>query len=124
MVTNLDASGYPGIKVPAHMNQNVVPAVAGAAPIPGERLETLLFDRILCDVPCSGDGTIRKNMGIWKSWLPMDGNGLHAYVRLLLAQVCADTAQAAATHSLARDEHAEEHWPDRVLDVLAQPGRE
>ena len=30
---------------------------------------------------CSGDGTIRKNMGIWKSWQPMDGNGLHGYVR-------------------------------------------
>jgi len=28
-------------------------------------------------VPCSGDGTIRKNIGIWKSWQPNDGNGLH-----------------------------------------------
>ena len=24
------------------------------------------FDRILCDVPCSGDGTFRKNLGLWK----------------------------------------------------------
>jgi len=23
--------------------------------------DTLRFDRILCDVPCSGDGTVRKN---------------------------------------------------------------
>ncbi|KAJ7098390.1 S-adenosyl-L-methionine-dependent methyltransferase [Mycena epipterygia] len=63
MVTNLDASIYPGIKVPSASNRT--------------KLETLLFDRILCDVPCSGDGTMRKNLGIWKTWQPMDGNGLH-----------------------------------------------
>ncbi|KAF8880014.1 S-adenosyl-L-methionine-dependent methyltransferase [Infundibulicybe gibba] len=66
MVTNLDASIYPGLKVPASINGGN-----------DQRLESLLFDRILCDVPCSGDGTIRKNMGIWKKWQAMDGNGLH-----------------------------------------------
>ncbi|KAJ7484547.1 S-adenosyl-L-methionine-dependent methyltransferase [Mycena latifolia] len=63
LVTNLDASIYPGIKVPSASNP--------------QKMETLLFDRILCDVPCSGDGTMRKNLGIWKTWQPMDGNGLH-----------------------------------------------
>ncbi|QRV81856.1 hypothetical protein RhiJN_09871 [Ceratobasidium sp. AG-Ba] len=58
MVTNLDASSYPRIYT---------------SPTSGK----LLFDRILCDVPCSGDGTVRKNMGIWKSWTGMNGNGLH-----------------------------------------------
>ena len=24
-----------------------------------------MFDRVLCDVPCSGDGTTRKNPGVW-----------------------------------------------------------
>lgn len=28
----------------------------------------LKFDRILCDVPCSGDGTMRKNPDIWNKW--------------------------------------------------------
>ena len=28
------------------------------------------FDRILCDVPCSGDGTLRKNPDLWKKWNP------------------------------------------------------
>ncbi|KDQ22272.1 hypothetical protein PLEOSDRAFT_1059847 [Pleurotus ostreatus PC15] len=71
MVTNLDASIYPIIKIGGsnskrHTNQ-------------------LLFDRILCDVPCSGDGTIRKNSGIWRKWQPGDGNGLHALqVRILV----------------------------------------
>ena len=32
------------------------------------------------------------------------------------------TAQDAATYSSARDAYAEEHWPNRVLDVFAQPG--
>ncbi|KAF7335998.1 S-adenosyl-L-methionine-dependent methyltransferase [Mycena sanguinolenta] len=63
MVTNLDASIYPQLKLPSATNAN--------------KMETLLFDRILCDVPCSGDGTMRKNLGIWKTWQPMDGNGLH-----------------------------------------------
>lgn len=36
------------------------------------------FDRVLCDVPCSGDGTVRKTMNIWRSWLPTSGLGLHA----------------------------------------------
>ena len=26
------------------------------------------FDRIICDVPCSGDGTTRKNPSIWHRW--------------------------------------------------------
>merc|ERR1711871_135019 len=26
------------------------------------------FDRILADVPCSGDGTVRKNSQIWHAW--------------------------------------------------------
>ncbi|KAJ7201628.1 S-adenosyl-L-methionine-dependent methyltransferase [Mycena pura] len=69
MVTNLDASIYPGIKIPSS-NKN--------------KMQPLLFDRILCDVPCSGDGTLRKNLGIWKTWQPMDGNGLHSLqVRIL-----------------------------------------
>ncbi|KAF8201333.1 S-adenosyl-L-methionine-dependent methyltransferase [Mycena galopus ATCC 62051] len=63
MVTNLDASIYVQLKVPSVTNPN--------------QLETLSFDWILCDVPCGGDGTMRKNLGIWKTWQPMDGNGLH-----------------------------------------------
>ena len=35
------------------------------------------FDRVLCDVPCSGDGTLRKNIALWKMFHPHIGHGLH-----------------------------------------------
>mmetsp|Transcript_17005 Transcript_17005/g.26223 ORF Transcript_17005/g.26223 Transcript_17005/m.26223 type:complete len:476 (-) Transcript_17005:292-1719(-) len=40
--------------------------------------KNLKFDRILCDVPCSGDGTFRKNLGLWKSFHSHMGHGNHA----------------------------------------------
>ncbi len=36
-----------------------------------------MFDRVLCDVPCSGDGTFRKNMLLWKTWTSNMALGLH-----------------------------------------------
>ncbi|KAI8144531.1 S-adenosyl-L-methionine-dependent methyltransferase [Fennellomyces sp. T-0311] len=35
------------------------------------------FDRVLCDVPCSGDGTLRKNETIWNDWSCGQALGLH-----------------------------------------------
>ncbi|CRK25777.1 hypothetical protein BN1708_018185, partial [Verticillium longisporum] len=43
------------------------------------------FDRILADVPCSGDGTMRKNMNLWKDWNPNSALGLHTtQIRILV----------------------------------------
>lgn len=70
MVTNLDASIYPVLR------SMTVEKRRSVKKTPSQ----LLFDRILCDVPCSGDGTLRKNIGIWKRWQPLDGNGLHGFV--------------------------------------------
>ncbi|KAL0280480.1 UNVERIFIED_CONTAM: hypothetical protein PYX00_001755 [Menopon gallinae] len=39
--------------------------------------EILKFDRILCDVPCSGDGTLRKNADIWPKWTASSGIHIH-----------------------------------------------
>jgi 16S rRNA C967 or C1407 C5-methylase (RsmB/RsmF family) len=36
-----------------------------------------IFDRVLCDVPCSGDGTVRKNLMLWNQLKVKDGSALH-----------------------------------------------
>lgn len=43
----------------------------------GDNKNFMSFDKILCDVPCSGDGTMRKNVNVWKEWTIQGGNGLH-----------------------------------------------
>ncbi|CCD23217.1 uncharacterized protein NDAI_0B01830 [Naumovozyma dairenensis CBS 421] len=62
MVVNHDAQFFPRIKL--HTDAE-------------KKKEMLKFDRILCDVPCSGDGTMRKNVNVWKDWNTQGGLGLH-----------------------------------------------
>ncbi|KAM4027069.1 RNA cytosine C(5)-methyltransferase NSUN2 [Anomaloglossus baeobatrachus] len=60
MVVNHDASSIPRLLVENN----------------GAR-EVLFYDRILCDVPCSGDGTMRKNIDVWKKWTTLNSLQLH-----------------------------------------------
>lgn len=42
------------------------------------------FDRVLCDVMCSGDGTLRKSLDMWPRWSTLQGANLHhAQMRVL-----------------------------------------
>ncbi|KAJ4359672.1 tRNA (cytosine-5-)-methyltransferase ncl1 [Didymosphaeria variabile] len=61
IVTNHDASIFPSVELPSQ----------------GGKKQYLKYDRILADVPCSGDGTARKNPNVWSKWTPKDGLGLH-----------------------------------------------
>lgn len=45
--------------------------------VDGRLHETSVFDRVICDVPCSGDGTIRKNKNLWWQWSPGSALTLH-----------------------------------------------
>ncbi|KAJ3188828.1 tRNA (cytosine(34)-C(5))-methyltransferase [Gaertneriomyces sp. JEL0708] len=49
------------------------------------------FDRILADVPCSGDGTLRKNGMIWNRWTCADGLALHRIQLPILYRACTMT---------------------------------
>ncbi|KAI8985845.1 S-adenosyl-L-methionine-dependent methyltransferase [Pilobolus umbonatus] len=66
MATNHDAAHLPNI----HVRTDEISK--DAEPLPWQ------FDRVLCDVPCSGDGTIRKNERIWSNWSPLMGISLHS----------------------------------------------
>jgi multisite-specific tRNA:(cytosine-C5)-methyltransferase len=69
IVTNHDAQLFPSIQIPSDT----------ATP------RYLKFDRILADVPCSGDGTGRKNYNVWREWGPGSSIGLHPMqVRILV----------------------------------------
>lgn len=37
----------------------------------------LKFDRVLCDAPCSGDGTLRKNIDVWAKWNVANANNFN-----------------------------------------------
>lgn len=75
IVTNHDATMYPSIKLPNETKSD------------GKRVQNkyLKFDRVLADVPCTGDGTSRKNINVWRDWV--HGNALGLYptqVRILV----------------------------------------
>lgn len=65
IVTNHDATLFPALRI-------------GRDPENPNAPRHLKFDRILADVPCSGDGTLRKNVDLWRNWQPGNAMGLHA----------------------------------------------
>ena len=59
LIVNNDARFLPNLKI-------------------NDKQNNLKFDRILCDVPCSGDGTFRKNLALWKNFHNHMGHANHA----------------------------------------------
>ena len=71
MVVNHDASQFPTLQV---RRQGVT--------FPFQ------FDRILADVPCSGDGTLRKNPKIWEKWSVTIAAALHPLQQKIVRRGC------------------------------------
>ncbi|KAL5201391.1 hypothetical protein ABZP36_035745 [Zizania latifolia] len=68
IVTNHEAQNFPGCSLAKFSSEICMDE---------SKLQRLEFDRVLCDVPCSGDGTVRKAPDMWRKWNAGMGNGLH-----------------------------------------------
>merc|ERR1719357_2326224 len=65
MITNHDATNMPNFEMTVKDGES------------GTKKVFMKYDRVLCDVPCSGDGTLRKNADIWPRWTPNTSINLH-----------------------------------------------
>ena len=65
MVTNHKAQYFPNVNIPLNSTEE-------------GRYPSGIYDRIVCDVPCSGDGAIRKAPDVWHSFHPENGIRLHS----------------------------------------------
>ena len=84
LVTNHNAALYPMplVGVPG---EGVAAHTVNGNPAEGRYLRRKQFDRILADVVCSGDGTFRKSLNLWKSWDPTQAYSVHkTQVNILL----------------------------------------
>lgn len=58
------------------------------------------FDRVLCDVMCSGDGTLRKSLDMWPRWSTLQGANLHnSQMRVLLRGMASCKAGGIVVYS-------------------------
>jgi len=69
-ITSHNAAKFPNVLAPLQKKDSTS---QGRQP----KHESRPFDRIVCDVPCSGDGTLRKDTKVWKTWHPEYGIDLH-----------------------------------------------
>nr|CCC93808.1 conserved hypothetical protein [Trypanosoma congolense IL3000] len=73
LFTNHDAQFFPNVQLGAK-----APSICGGeqSTLGDNGAKELRFDKILCDVVCSGDGTIRKAPHIMKIWSPREAISL------------------------------------------------
>jgi tRNA (cytosine34-C5)-methyltransferase len=86
MVTNHHAQWFPNPEVPLFdVASRTKRRESKSLPEAASRYPEGAFDRIICDVPCSGDGTLRKNPQIWNEFKPEFAISLHT-LQLRIAQ--------------------------------------
>lgn len=83
IVTNHEAQHFPGLRkerdngYQQNYLTNPLVDLDLTSTMEVDEEKGLVFDRVLCDVPCSGDGTIRKAPDLWRKWNAGIANGLH-----------------------------------------------
>eukprot|EP00002_Diphylleia_rotans_P037600 TRINITY_DN8415_c0_g1_i1.p1 TRINITY_DN8415_c0_g1~~TRINITY_DN8415_c0_g1_i1.p1 ORF type:complete len:777 (-),score=156.57 TRINITY_DN8415_c0_g1_i1:202-2532(-) len=90
IVTNNDAQHFPNIyEIDESQEPQLIAEIAKVNPDNFDATGVVLkrdekgrktavkFDRILCDVPCSSDGTLRKCPDLWPRWKVGFGSSLH-----------------------------------------------
>ena len=73
-----DSDGAAAATAAASMNSLVRFSNVDASRYPIPKSETKKYPIILCDVPCSGDGTVRKDIHVIPNWTPNISNALHS----------------------------------------------
>ena len=71
--------------VPSELTERVTYTNFDASIFPFPKSKKL-FDAIICDTPCSGDGTIRKDPHILPMWSPRTSNELHGLQLKILSR--------------------------------------
>ena len=66
MITNHNAQEYPSLFLQKHQRTDVK-----------SEDHRFMFDRVLCDVPCSSDAAIRKLPNKWATWGTRESQSLH-----------------------------------------------
>ncbi|KPI88581.1 hypothetical protein ABL78_2314 [Leptomonas seymouri] len=86
LFTNHDARYFPEIPMGRSTAHSETCGVEG--PLQSEGSGTLRFDKILCDVVCSGDGTLRKAPHIFKLWSPKEAINLQKLQIQIALRAC------------------------------------
>ena len=76
LVTNCGRLGIDNVAIIQHDGRFI-----SKIPPPG-------FDAVLCDVPCTGSATMRKNRGVWWNWSPKDGRDLFSLQVEIVERAC------------------------------------
>jgi len=122
--------------VPTELTDRVTYTNFDASVFPSPKSKKL-FDAIICDVPCSGDGTIRKDPHILPIWSPRTSNELHGLQLKILVRamelvkkggvICYSTCSlnpiedeavvSAALSEMNRDDNAYQllDWPEDLM---------
>jgi 16S rRNA C967 or C1407 C5-methylase (RsmB/RsmF family) len=74
LIHQINRSGTAGMAVINHPGQFMPELYSSKVNHVKQRFQ---FDKVLCDVPCSGDGATRKLPIKWAKWHPSDGISLH-----------------------------------------------